>query len=72
MIPYLEINKRCILCDACRSICPEESILKVENKYSIDSWSCSRCFLCLEICPEKCIDLIEENLALSQSEEDSF
>ena len=66
MIPYLEISTRCISCDACELICPEGAILKHENTYSVEQWSCTLCFLCSEVCPVDCIKLIEkENEAMT-------
>lgn len=57
-MPTLEINIRCISCDNCRLICPENAILTNGKTYSIDTWSCTLCGLCTEVCPTDAIDLI--------------
>ncbi len=61
MIPVLEINNRCISCDNCRLICPENSIMITNKKYFIETWSCTLCNLCVLICPVDCIKLIESD-----------
>jgi Pyruvate/2-oxoacid:ferredoxin oxidoreductase delta subunit len=60
MTPVLEINERCISCDACRIICPEDAVLKYKDNYAIETWSCTLCSICIEVCPVDCIKLIEE------------
>lgn len=60
MIPHLEITSRCIECDACRLICPENSIIKNDSSYNIEQWSCTLCFICIEVCPVDCIKLVEK------------
>lgn len=60
MIPYLEINSLCISCDNCRLICPENAILKSQQTYSIETWSCTLCEACIEVCPVDCIKMIKE------------
>jgi len=51
----LEVNTRCINCDLCRVICPENSITFHNDQYLIDNWSCSLCNLCVELCPTDAI-----------------
>ncbi|MBC7711980.1 MAG: 4Fe-4S dicluster domain-containing protein [Rhizobacter sp.] len=58
MIPYLEINTLCISCDNCNLICPENAILKNNNLYIVETWSCTLCNACVEVCPVDCIKLI--------------
>lgn len=55
MSNYLQINKTCISCDACRLICPEKAILTDGEEFVIDTWSCSQCGICVELCPEDSI-----------------
>ena len=55
--PKLEINSRCTQCDICIIICPENSILKTENTYSIENWSCTLCGICTALCPVDAIQL---------------
>ena len=59
MLPVLKIHSSCISCGNCKLICPEKAIVKVNNKYVIETWSCSLCHLCTEICPIDCIKLQE-------------
>lgn len=56
----LEVNTRCINCDLCRLVCPEESVIIHDNQYVIDSWSCTLCGVCIELCPTDAIKLTEE------------
>lgn len=58
MTPVLNINSLCISCDACRLLCPENSVLKMGNQYTIESWSCTLCGVCREICPVDAIKLV--------------
>jgi len=54
--PKLEINTRCTQCDVCILACPENSILKNNNVYSIENWSCSLCAICISLCPVNAIE----------------
>ncbi|MCB9060603.1 MAG: 4Fe-4S binding protein [Halobacteriovoraceae bacterium] len=58
MTPHLEINDRCISCDACRLLCPDNAILKIKENYLIEEWACTLCSICIHICPVNCIKLI--------------
>ena len=55
----LEITSRCVNCDNCRLICPENSVFKNNEDYFIDTWSCTLCHACIEVCP---VDSIKENI----------
>ncbi|MBL7664139.1 MAG: 4Fe-4S binding protein [Bacteriovoracaceae bacterium] len=59
MLPYLEITSNCISCDNCKTICPETAITRTDNKYYIDTWSCTLCHICIEVCPVDSIKLKE-------------
>lgn len=62
MIPHLNINDRCVNCDLCYLVCPENSVYReTVRPYSIDKWSCTLCNLCVEVCPVDCIKLIEQD-----------
>ena len=52
---FLEITSRCIGCDNCRLICPENSIFKNKDEYIIETWSCTFCNACTLVCPVECI-----------------
>ena len=60
MVPKLEISNLCISCDNCRLICPENSILKSNHTYIIETWSCTLCQICIEICPVDCIHFTKD------------
>jgi Pyruvate/2-oxoacid:ferredoxin oxidoreductase delta subunit len=53
--PELEITPRCISCDSCRLMCPEKCIIKMGDRYVIETWACTMCFVCQSVCPVKCI-----------------
>lgn len=55
MTPILEISNLCIGCDNCRLLCPENAVLKDQEEYSIETWSCTLCGICKEVCPIDCI-----------------
>lgn len=57
MTPVLSINNLCISCDVCRLLCPESSVIKYGQKYTIESWSCTLCGVCKEVCPVNAIKL---------------
>jgi len=59
--PILEIHNRCIKCDLCRQLCPENSVLKESGTYLIENWSCTLCGLCVEVCPVDAIRLISQS-----------
>ena len=59
MLPHLEISNKCISCDHCRLICPENSIIRDGEEYLVDSWSCILCNFCVDVCPVDCIKLAE-------------
>lgn len=52
---YLEIQSTCVLCDACRVICPENAIIYIDQTFAIETWSCTLCNLCTQICPVEAI-----------------
>lgn len=58
-IPTLEITNRCISCDNCNLICPEDAIITDGTTYKVDQWACIFCNLCIEACPVDCIKLEE-------------
>ncbi len=59
MIPKIEITSRCIHCDFCRIVCPEDSIVFVNGIYTAEEWSCTLCQICAQICPVDCIKIID-------------
>lgn len=58
----LEVNTKCIKCDVCRIICPEDSILLAQNEYLIDNWSCTICGLCTTLCPTDAITTVPDTI----------
>jgi len=46
---------KCSQCLACKQICPEQAIKKVNNNLKIDFQRCILCFCCGEICPQNAI-----------------
>ena len=57
MSTILEINSRCISCDLCKEICPQNAIISSYQSYFIESSSCTLCQYCIELCP---VDSIKE------------
>lgn len=62
MLPKLEISQRCISCDNCKLLCPENAIFSDAGNYIIDRSSCILCQICIEVCPVDCIKIIEEEI----------
>ncbi|MBT4937309.1 4Fe-4S binding protein [Candidatus Peregrinibacteria bacterium] len=54
-LPHLEISNRCIQCDNCRLICPDNAIIMHNQEYYISVHACTLCMICTEICPTDCI-----------------
>lgn len=60
----LEIDKNCIKCHSCFSICPEKSVIFNNQTYAIDEWSCTLCGFCIESCPTQSISLFQQDIEL--------
>ena len=60
--PSLKITQRCIDCDNCIIVCPEESILRTPRGLVIEDWSCSLCGICKIVCPVDAITLQNEEV----------
>ncbi|MBI2521369.1 MAG: 4Fe-4S binding protein [Bdellovibrio sp.] len=56
-MPNLQITSRCISCDNCRLICPENSIFCQNGNYIIETSSCTFCFYCIAVCPSDAIKI---------------
>lgn len=59
MLPKLEISQRCISCDNCKLVCPENSIFSDSGQYIIEQSTCILCHICIEVCPVDCIKLVD-------------
>ena len=56
--PYLYVDyDKCNLCMTCQTICPQKSIMSVNNKIKFNQRTCIRCFCCSEMCPEGAIGI---------------
>lgn len=60
---YLEITNRCVGCDNCRLICPENAVFLNKDKYIIETWTCTLCNACVLTCP---VDSIKEKSSSDQ------
>ena len=58
--PSLKIGQRCIDCDNCVILCPENAIVRTPRGLIIEDWSCSLCGICMVICPVNAIALTTE------------
>lgn len=64
----LQINsERCVGCDVCIRICPQEALRLLEQEerafYVIDSGRCDGCGFCLELCERDAIEMLRGSLA---------
>lgn len=57
----LKINKNCIGCGLCASLCPMKNILVVDGKAVADK-KCTMCYRCISHCPQKAITLIGDEV----------
>lgn len=57
----VKINKNCVSCGVCRSICSACAIEKIENEYRINSKKCVGCSHCKKACKHNAIDSYELN-----------
>ncbi len=54
------LQKECIACGLCKSVCPEGCIEGTEkNEYIADYSYCKGCGLCAYICPKNDIEMVE-------------
>lgn len=58
--PSLKITQRCIDCDNCLIVCPEECIIRTPRGLVIEEWSCTLCGVCVNVCPVNAIQLTRE------------
>ncbi|MCM8781414.1 MAG: 4Fe-4S binding protein [Candidatus Omnitrophica bacterium] len=55
------LQKNCIGCRLCVSVCPEACIeASQKDKYSCDYAFCKGCGLCVVACPKQDIQMVEE------------
>lgn len=54
--PYANSNQ-CMLCGACRDVCPPSAITIKNNALSIDYGRCIHCWCCRELCPYDAMDV---------------
>lgn len=50
-------KRRCVLCGACRDVCPPGVITIKNSALSIDTGRCIRCWCCRELCPHDAMGL---------------
>lgn len=48
-------NQKCINCNICLSVCPQNAIYIEDNKCSVDEKKCIGCFKCLDVCQNSAI-----------------
>lgn len=57
----LMVTEECINCDVCEPECPNGALSQGEDRYIVDSESCTECVghfdtpQCVEVCPVNCI-----------------
>ena len=57
------LQKNCIACNICISVCPEGCITGSEkNSYIANYDYCKGCGLCAFVCPKKDIEMVEEEV----------
>ena len=49
------ISDECIMCGACKEVCPTEAISEGDPKYIIDPDTCIDCGVCVDECPVEAI-----------------
>jgi ferredoxin len=49
------ITDECVMCGACKDVCPAEAISEGDPKYIIDPEKCTDCGACEEECPNSAI-----------------
>ena len=60
--PILD-QRRCLICDLCRLLCPDLAITKNVNKnqIEIDYSYCKGCGICTGVCPRDAIKMMPED-----------
>ena len=53
--PYVN-SKQCVLCGACRDLCPSSAITIKNSALSIDYGRCIHCWCCRELCPHDAME----------------
>ena len=58
----MEFPRKCIACDACKEICPQEAISLTDGEMKIDRQRCVKCFRCTEVCYAESKELIGQEI----------
>jgi pyruvate formate lyase activating enzyme len=59
-------HKKCIGCDECVKICPNQALFLTRKKLTIDREICSLCGVCAKNCPSGAIELIGKKTSIEE------
>ncbi|MGV8056627.1 MAG: glycyl-radical enzyme activating protein [Smithellaceae bacterium] len=63
----MRIDRKCIKCGACLSVCPEGAItIDMINGRQVDYVRCTQCLKCVEICPTQSLVTCGETMSVDQ------
>ena len=57
----ISVNKKCLLAQNCKVICPDEAIFTHENSSFVDPSICTLCEVCLMLCPNDALEVKLDN-----------
>ena len=58
--------KRCIRCDECVRICPNQALFSTRRKLSIDRKTCSLCGVCADKCPSNALEIVGKKVSVEE------
>jgi pyruvate formate lyase activating enzyme len=60
------LRERCIRCDSCKDICPQDNLWRTSEGLQIKRSGCTGCGICADACPANAIELLGTQLSVGE------